>query len=266
MPDLKTISISSIEANPFQPRKEFRESELQELAASIKQHGLLQPLLVSGLADGRYRLIAGERRWRAAKQAGLASVPVIVRSANDEQQLELALVENVQRQDLNPLERARGYDQLMKRFGLSQEEVAQKMGKSRSAVANSLRLLSLPEAIQMAVSTGRLTEGHAKIIAGLEGRDLQMRFFDRVVQTNASVRETERAAQKIQSKKRAAHFAAPSSASSGSDNISEYRQLLERALSTKVEIRHHKGTGALTVHFFSDEELVEIIKKIVGEE
>jgi len=262
MPDLKTIPIGSIEPNPFQPRQEFRAEDLTDLANSIRQHGILQPLVVAEQPNSRFRLIVGERRWRAAKQAGLSNVPVIVRTASDEEQLELALVENIQRQDLNPLERARGYEQLMKRFGLTQDEVAKKMGKSRSAVANSLRLLSLPEMIQKAIGEGRLAEGHAKIIAGLDSRDLQMRFFERVVQTNASVRETERAAKKIQTKKHTEH----SSAASSNDTISEYRQILERALSTKVEINHRKGTGSLTVHFYSEEELREIVKKVIGKD
>lgn len=262
MTEIKNIPIASIDANPFQPRKEFRTEDLTDLANSIRQYGILQPLVVVEQPNHRFRLIAGERRWRAAKQAGLANVPVIARAANDEEQLELALVENIQRQDLNPLERARGYEQLMKRFGLTQDEVAKKVGKSRAAIANATRLLSLPEPIQKAIGEGRLTEGHAKIIAGLDGRDLQMRFFERVVQTNASVRETERAAQKIQAKKHLPH----PSVSSADEIVSEYRQLLERALSTKVEIRHNQGTGSLTVHFFSEEELREIVRNIVGED
>ena len=261
MPDLKIIPINGIEANPFQPRKDFRAEDLTDLANSIRQHGILQPLVVVEQPNQKFRLIAGERRWRAAKQAGLTDVPVIVRTANDEQQLELALVENIQRQDLNPLERARGYEQLMKRFGLNQDEVAKKMGKSRSAVANSLRLLNLPDTIQKALGEGRLSEGHAKIIAGLDSKDLQMRFFERVVETKASVRQTEEAAKKIQAKK---HMR--SSAASSDEAISEYRQLLERVLSTKVEIHNHKGVGSLTVHFYSEEELREIVKKVIGKD
>lgn len=259
--DVRTISLSSIVANPWQPRTVFRPEDLEDLVNSVKQHGLLQPLVVVETSNGRYQLIAGERRLRAAKAAGLASVPVVVRTATDEQQLELALVENIQRQDLNPLERARGYERLMKRFGMTQEQVAKKLAKSRTAVANSLRLLALPEPIQKAISEGRLTEGHAKVIAGLEGRDVQLRFFERVVQTQASVRETEVAAKQI-SKRKPTVVSSHLRGGTSAGTYDAERRILEQAFGTKVEITRKADGGTVTVHFYNEEDLQEIVRKV----
>lgn len=261
MAEVQAIVIERIDANPWQPRKVFRAEDLHDLASSIRQHGVLQPLIVAPAADGRYRLIAGERRWRAAQQAGLQTVPAIVRQATNEESLELALIENVQRQDLNPLERARGYDELIRQFKLTQDQVASTIGKSRAAVANTLRLLKLPEAIQQAIADGRLSEGHAKIIAGLDTLELQMRFFERVVATNASVRETEDAARRLARKSKRP---AASALSSGHTDVDEYRRLLEGAFGTKVAITERRGKGAIRVEFYSSEELGEIVKKILG--
>lgn len=264
MQEIHHIALSSIEINPWQPRTEFKNEELQGLADSIKQYGILQPLVVVEQTDGKYRLIAGERRFRAAKLANQTRVPVIVRRASSEEQLEIALVENIQRADLNAIERAKGYKRLMQEFGLNQEEVAKRMGKARTAVANALRLLNLPEAIQQAVSEGRLTEGHAKVIAGLDGANAQMRFFERVVQTGANVRDTEKAARKIQQQKKGPGAFSSSRESDSEDAMSDYRELLESHLGTKVQISERDGSGTLQVHFFSDEELTEIVKKIIG--
>ena len=261
MTEFKRVPIQSIDANPLQPRQLFREEELSDLASSIRQYGVLQPLVVTLQPNGRFRLVAGERRWRAAKLAGLGSVPVAVRSTTSEESLEIALVENIQRQDLNPMERARAYDELIKKFNLRQEQVAKKLGKSRAVIANALRLLSLPDAIQKAITDGRLSEGHAKIIAGLETKELQMKFFERVVQTGASVRETEEAARRVQHAKKS-HLA--TSARSSGGNTHEYRNLLESTLGTKVNIVEKQGRGSINVEFYSEEELEEIVRKILG--
>ena len=258
--DTRIVSLATIESNPWQPRKNFRETELEDLASSIKQHGIVQPLVVSAAANGRYRLIAGERRLRAAKLAGLKEVPVVVRTATEEEALELALVENIQREDLNAIERARAYEQLIKRFKLTQEQAAKRLGKSRAVVANALRLLTLPEVIQRAVTEGRLSEGHAKIIVGLETKELQMKLFERVVATGASVRETEEAARKVQRKPKI--HARAGSGSVG--ETGEYRRLLEGVLSTKVEIIEQRGRGKISIEFYSGEELEEIVRKILG--
>ena len=262
MQEILEVNINSIVPNPWQPRRAFSNEELQGLADSIKMYGILQPLVVTEHSDGHYRLIAGERRFRAAKLAGLKQVPAIIREATNEEQLELALVENIQRQDLNAIERARAYRRLITEFKLTQEKVAQRLGKARSAVANTLRLLDLSEEMQGAVASGRITEGHAKVIVGLPAV-LQKKFFDKVVQHGLSVRETEHLAREQRQRLKTAGVfqAAPKS-----DNLSDhYRSLLESHLGTKVDV-DGRETGSLTVHFFSEEELARVVKKILGKE
>lgn len=258
--EARIIPISNIETNPWQPRKTFTTEELADLASSIKRYGVLQPLVVSELGSDRYRLIAGERRLRASKLAGLTTVPVTVRAATDEEQLELALIENIQRQDLNAIERARAYQQLMDKFHLTQEEAARRLGKSRPAVANALRLLNLPQVIQDAVSSGKLTEGHARVIAGLPTEALQLKFFERVSSGEVSVRDTEKAGKAI---KQQAQGKKPAESA---DGVEHYKELLEGRFGTKVAISAKQGSGDLTIHFYSEEELVEIVKKMLGEE
>ena len=262
MQEIHHVAISSIEANPWQPREDFSADELNGLAESIKLHGILQPLVVSEQADGRYRLIAGERRFRAAKLVGQTRVPVIVRRASAEEQLELALIENIQRQDLNPMERAKAYRRLIDEFKLTQEQAAKRLGKARAGLANTLRLLDLPEPIQNAVSSGRITEGHAKVIAGLPEQQ-QMKFYEKVVQHNLSVRDTERIIKESRQRLRETR---DGRRETGDDDVSEhYRSLLESHLGTKVEVSGSE-TGAVSVHFYSEEELVRVVKKILGKE
>lgn len=262
MQNIQSVGISSIDANPWQPRKEFRGDGINDLASSIKRYGILQPLVVVAQSNGRFRLIAGERRLRAAREAGLREVPVVVRVASDEESLEIALVENVQREDLNAVERARGYEQLIKRFNLTQEQVAKRVGKSRAVIANALRLLGLPEAIQNAIREGKLSEGHAKVIAGLDGRDQQLRFFERVVQVGASVRETEAAAKQLTKRRPVVVKAHVRDAG----HYETERRSLEQALGTKVEITRQGDGGTITVHFYSTEELGEVVRKIAPRE
>ncbi|MFA5954787.1 MAG: ParB/RepB/Spo0J family partition protein [Patescibacteria group bacterium] len=259
MSEMRSITLASIDANPWQPRQEFNAEELTGLAQSIKEHGILQPLVVTEEPNGRYQLIAGERRFRAAKQAGLSKVFVIVRKADEQERLSLAIVENIQRKDLNPIERAEAFRRLMQEFKLTQAAAAEKVGKTRSAVANALRLLDLPEQIQEALRTNRISEGHAKVIAGLP-EPQQIRFFDRLVAGNFSVRETEQAVRKLRQKSNATS----SNEDDGDDLLDHYRGLLEGELATKVEINDHEGSGALTIHFYSEEELRRVIKKILG--
>ncbi len=262
MQEIHHVAITSIEANPWQPRSEFVESELQGLADSIKVHGILQPLVVTEQADGHYRLIAGERRFRAAKLAGQSRVPVIVRRASAEEQLELALIENIQRQDLNAMERAKAYRRLIDEFHLTQEQAAKRLGKARAAVANTLRLLDLPETIQTAISAGRITEGHAKVIAGMPAGQ-QTKFFDKVVQHGLSVRETERMAKEQRQRIKAA--GQTNHETSAADLGQHYRELLEGHLGTKVEVKGGE-TGEVAVHFYSEEELVRVVKRMLGKE
>ena len=195
--ELRTVSMAAILPSPFQPRRNFSEESLAELAASIKSRGLLQPILVREIAPGTYELVAGERRLRAAKMAGLSEVPVLIRHFSDEEALSVALIENLQREDLNPLEEAEGYRRLIEEFGLSQEEIAQRVGKDRSTVANALRLLKLPEEVKEDLLEGRLTAGHARALLSLEKQELILRARKEILRRGLSVRETERLVKRL---------------------------------------------------------------------
>ncbi len=200
--ELRTVPIEAIVPSPFQPRRRFSEEELAELAASIRARGILQPLLVREIAPETYELVAGERRLRAARMAGLAEVPVLVKNLSDEEALSVALIENLQREDLNPLEEAEGYRRLMEEFGFSQEEVAQKVGKDRSTVANALRLLRLPEEIQEDLWEGRLSAGHARALLALEDRETMLAAREEILRRGLSVRETERLVRRLKAGQR----------------------------------------------------------------
>ena len=191
------VKLMDIEPNREQPRKQFDEEALSELADSISKHGVLQPLLVRPLTDGSYQLVAGERRWRASRMAGLTEVPVVVKDLTDSQVAELALVENLQRENLNPLEEANGYKELGEKFGYTQEQIAEVVGKSRSAVANSLRLLALPKSVAMLVSEGKLSMGHARALLSLEDEKMMSDLAKLIVANDLSVRETERLARNM---------------------------------------------------------------------
>lgn len=255
---VRNIALSSIEPNPHQPRKQFEAEALNELAASIKQHGLLQPLVVEPTSDGRYRLIVGERRWRAAKLAGLTEVPAIVREISQQERLELALVENIQRQNLNPLEEAAAYRRLQDEFGLTQEAVAKRVGKSRSQVANTERLLTLPAVIQEALRDGRITVGHAKVILSLPTGPEQEKFFASVVQQGLPVHLLELKAQGVRVK---AH---ERKKSGGSPELRALEQQLQGLLGTKVRIRGTPQRGVVEVVFYSSEELRELMRRMSG--
>ena len=191
------LPISQVEPGIKQPRKRFDEESLSDLAESIRTHGLIQPLTVRRLSSGYYQIIAGERRWRASKQAGLTEVPAVIIEADDRKVMELGLIENLQREDLNPIEEAGGYKVLVEEYGLTQEEVARQVGKSRSAVANAMRLLSLPDAVRMLLEEGRLSAGHARAILSVPGGELQKRLAQKVVEEDLSVRQTEAMAKRI---------------------------------------------------------------------
>jgi ParB family chromosome partitioning protein len=244
---------------------------LQELADSIRQHGLLQPLVVSRIRDDggsplapRYRLIAGERRWQAARMAGLARVPVVIKEATPQDLLELALVENVQRADLNPLEEATAYRQLVDEFGLTQQQVASRVGKSRVAIANALRLLQLPPDVLEMVAAGQLTEGHARALLGAEAEEDQRALARRVAAEGLSVRVTEELARRSAQPHDdgLAERAEPRAAPPGADDLEEE---FRRALGTKVELFRSRRGGRLVTHFYSDEELQQLYDLLVGE-
>ena len=265
---LRQVSIAEIAPNPHQPREALDEEGLSGLAESIRQHGVLQPLIVAEAPPApdssvRYRLIAGERRWRAAALAGLDMIPVVVREADPEELLALALVENLQREDLNPIEEARAYQELTEGFGLTQEEVAQRVGRSRSAVANSLRLLRLPSNIIQMVLHRDLTEGHARALLSLPSADLMQRLADEVRDGGLSVRQTEARAEQLRAgpprgRRRAQQAVA--------DPFTEsLEQNLRSRLGTKVRLIRGKRGGRLVIHFYSDEELDGILQAIGGD-
>lgn len=248
-----------IHSNPRQPRREFPAEELAELAASLKTHGLLQPIVVTVRSDGAYELIAGERRLRAAKLAGLATIPVIVRDGehSERTKLELALIENVQRQDLNPIDRARAYEELQKDFGLTQEEIAVRVGLARSSIAHALRLLALPQDMQQALRNGEISEGHAKLLAGMTDAAEQRAWFDRIQQQRLPVAAV--AAARVPSP-RAHRSGTPST---GDPNLQAKEAALRQHLGAKVRITPKGHGGTITIDYFSAEELAGIVRTII---
>lgn len=261
---VQLVSIDAIDPNRFQPRTEFAPEQLQELAASIKQNGVVQPLLVrAGQSPGRYELIAGERRWRAARAAGLTTVPVILRTATDEQALELALIENLQREDLNPIEEARAYEQLATQFQLTQEQIAERVGRSRAAVANAVRLLALPSEVQPWVADGRLSVGHAKAILGLSIAEEQRLVAERVLKRNLTVRETEQLVEQLkgEAKVRARALGQVSKPAS----ILAIEEQLRQKLGTQVSVRHGRKKGRIEIEYYGNDDLSRLLS-ILGVE
>jgi len=247
------VEVGKIKINPAQPRKRFSEQELGELMDSIKQYGVIQPLIVSK-KDGGYELIAGERRLRASKAIGLDKVPVIVREVDDQERLEVALIENIQREDLNPIETALAYRKLMDEFNLNQEAMAGRVGKSRPSVANTLRLLNLPEEIQAAVMEEKISEGHAKLLVGVEDEAKQMSLFRKILHGGLSVNDTSDEARKLGGTKQARikiNYA-------DKDKEFAFREFF----GTKVEINRKGNGGQVIITFFSDDELESIVDKI----
>ncbi len=250
-----TVKLNDIEPNREQPRKNFDDETLSELADSISKHGLLQPIIVRPLANGRYKIIAGERRWRACRIAELNEVPVIVREMDDLELMEVALIENLQREDLNSVEEALGYKSLIDNFGLTQEKVAERMGKSRSAVTNALRLLNLDDAELEALRIGSISAGHARALLSCDDREKRQRMLMAAV-NGASVRELERMAQQKTAEK-------PKKAPVRNNFYSEVELSLKSELHRRVRINPSgKGKGTITVEFFSDEELKDFAERL----
>ena len=247
---IETLPLREIEPDPGQPRKTFDDETLAELSASIAEHGLLQPIAVRPKPSGGYLIVAGERRWRASRMAGLTEVPVIVKDVTDEQAMELALVENLQREDLDPVEEAAGIRELMTRCDLTQEQAARKLGKSRSALANSLRLLSLPETVLELLKSGFITIGHAKVILGLPTPELQEEAAQMIADNQLNVRQAEALCKKL-----AKPAKEPVAAPLPSALPVEVEESLRRALGSGVRVAYHDGEGKLTVHFYSDDQL-----------
>lgn len=268
------IDIRYIEPNPQQPRKRIVPETIDELAASIREHGLLQPLLLAEIntAQGpRYQLIAGERRWRAAQRAGLSQVPAIVKGVTPQQMLELAIVENVQRADLNALEEAEAYRQLIQEFNLTQEQVAHKVGKDRTTVSNALRLLKMPDALKQAVLDDQISEGHARALMQVADPARQKSLLKQVSERNLSVRQTEELVRRAlaghdKGTQRAASNQNRQSSiinHSSSHDTHSLEEDLRRALGTKVELYHSQRGGKIIIEFYSDEELDAIYERIM---
>lgn len=258
---LREVEVNRIEPNPDQPRRRFERKTLEELAASIQEHGIVQPLVVSSVSDDRYRLIVGERRWQAARMAGVERVPVIVKDASDRDTLELALVENLQRADLNPLEEAAAFQRLVQDFGLTQEAIARRIGRSRVAITNTLRLLALPETLKRAVIEERVTEGHARAILGHPDQRVQLALLERVERDDLNVRQTEelvrRLADSAQSTRRKPQR---------DPNFTAVEDQLRRALGTRVTLRPGKRGGRIVIEYYSDEEFQSLYDRLVGED
>ncbi len=259
---VQRVPLSRIQPCSFQPRKDFSQEALQELADSIREQGIVQPLIVRDLGK-HLELIAGERRWRAAQLAGLNEVPVIVREADDRAVLELALIENLQRENLNAIEEAQGYAQLIAQFQLTQEEVAVKVGKSRAVVANALRLLKLPAVLQSYIREGRLSVGHAKVILGVAGDKQQQTVAERVIKEGLNVRQTEGLIAKLQARASGSDKLGTMAPATRDAHVANLENKLRERLGTKVQLRYSQGKGSLEVAFFSDDELERILQ-IVG--
>ena len=255
-----TLPLDEIIPNREQPRKQFDDEALADLSASIAQHGVLQPLLVRPMPDGSYQLVAGERRWRASRMAGLTEVPVVIREMDERESAELALIENLQREDLNPMEEAIGYRTLMESYGLTQEQTAQVVNKSRPAVANALRLLMLPEAVTEMVAAGKLSAGHARTVLAFEGEEAQIAAATAAVEQGLSVRELEKRAKAAKAKPRA-----PKEPKKHDSFYDEVALSLREALGRQVKVTVGAKGGTLQVEFFDAEDLRHLANKLAEE-
>jgi ParB family chromosome partitioning protein len=251
-------NIGEIRPNAFQPRKDFDEESIEELAQSIKENGIIQPLVVRK-SEGNYEIIAGERRWRAAQRVGLTKVPVIIKDVSDRQALELALVENLQREDLNPIEEAAAYEQLIEDFGLTHEEISTRIGKERSTITNQLRLLKLPDEIKEAIIAGEITAGHARAILGLSSLAKAREILEAIRNEKLSVRKTEKLVQKLSGQKEKT-----AKLGSGDVHMNHIADELKKTLGTHVKIVDKKGKGKIVIEYYSKmelERLIEILTK-----
>lgn len=253
------IPLDAVSENPRQPRLRIDAGALATLAASIREHGVIQPILVTEVAGG-YQLVAGERRVRAARLAGLERIPAVVRQLADRDQLELALVENLQREDLDPLESARAYRQLIDEFAFTQEQLSERVGRARSTVANTLRLLELHPAVQIAVAEGSVTEGHGRALGGLP-QDLQAKVLSTVVDDDLSVRQTEELVRRVREPRDPTSATVPRTTDPELERVEED---LRRALGTKVRLARSRRGGRIVIEYYSDEELGRLYERLIG--
>lgn len=257
----REIPVDAISASPYQPRGRFDEAAISDLAESVLEHGILQPVLVVAV-DGGYRIVAGERRLRAARTAGLATIPAVVRTADEQEQLALALVENIQRTDLNAMDEARAFRRLIDEFGLTQDQVARQVGRSRPAIANTLRLLEVDPDVQLAVEEERISEGHARALAGLPAREAQRQLLQTVVARSLSVRQAEALVQAWRS-----HVSeeAPRSAPLPDPDVQRLEARIRDALGTKVSVSPGRRGGRITITWFDDDDLARLVDRLTGE-
>ncbi len=259
----KTLRTAEIEPNRDQPRKYFSDEAIASLADSIREHGMLQPVLVRPLNSGGYQIVAGERRWRAARMLGMDEIPVNIRELSDTEAMQISLIENLQRENLNPVEEALGYKELIENYGMTQDKVAKTVGRSRSAVANAVRLLSLPERVLKMVENGELSAGHAKALLGFENEELLIATAVRAADGGLTVRQVERAAQKS--------LETDDSSNKASDKkidnyFVEMELSLKERLGRKVKVDYGKNKGVLVLEFYNKEDLAAIAEKLAGEE
>jgi ParB family chromosome partitioning protein len=260
----REAEVARIRPNPFQPRDEFDEDSLRRLAESIAENGLLQPIVVRDVGAA-FQIIAGERRFRAVQELGWDRVPIVTRSLTDEQMLVVALVENLQREDLNPLEEAQGYQRLIDEFGLTQEEVGRHVGKDRSTVSNALRLLGLPAAVRSLIASGRISAGHARAVLGLDGAAEQVAMAERAAKKGWSVRETERRVKAGRGQSQGTRGSGTAGARASDPAARRAELVLERALGTQVRVRvSPRGTGEVVISFHDGDDFVRLMERIVG--
>lgn len=254
--DIKKVRMSLIEPNKKQPRRHFDEEKITALADSIKEHGLIQPIIITPSDNNMYKIVAGERRWRAAKKANLKEIPAVIRKYSEEQVAEIALIENLQRENLNPIEEAIGYNLLMDEFNLTQELISQRVGKSRSAIANSLRLLSLEDEIQKMLILGTLTSGHARAILSLDDKELRIALSKRIIEDNLNVRQAEALAKQLQKKK--PQKKEPEKTAYDIE-IEKIQNTLSSAMGTKVKINHTAKKGKIEIEYYGNEDLERVL-------
>lgn len=263
--DGSEIEVARITNNPYQPRGRFDDEKFQELVNSVRVHGVLQPVVVRSKGDGGYELVAGERRLRAARAAGLARIPAVVRELTDEQSLEVALVENLQREDINPVDAAVAYKRLSDEFGLSQEDLALGLGKSRSAVANTMRLLGLPDSVKDELRRGRISEGHARAILAVDGAGAQIEMCRQIIASGLSVREAELLARsRPEAGSGAASVSRETIAAHQDPNLAEAEARLRSILATKVRILKSKDRGRIEIEFYSEDDLERLLVFLCG--
>ncbi|MGB9792133.1 MAG: ParB/RepB/Spo0J family partition protein [Thermacetogeniaceae bacterium] len=263
--EIVEIPLDKIEPGPFQARQDFDEESIAELAASIKAHGVMQPIVVRPIAGDRYQLIVGERRWRACREAGLQSIPAVIRRVDDLASSEMMLIENVQRKDLNPIEEAQAYRRLIEEFGLTQEEISERVGKSRPFIANALRLLQLPQEVQSFIAKGLLSAGHGKVLLSIPDPSQQRKLAEEIIRRGLSVRDTEREVRQLAGLAKTSVRTKRKGSAKKSPELADLEDRLRRLLGTKVRIVAGARGGRIEIEFYSQEDLSRLLELIAGD-